>query len=66
MHLENEFIKSLSALDIQEALKIDIVEARYKLKEFNFSTNEVDTIINRYKGSIDSFLEEYDKICKKQ
>ena len=65
MHLENEFIKSLSAFDIHEALQINIVEVRYKLKEFNFSTNEIDTIINRYGGSIASFLEKYDKICKK-
>ena len=62
MHLENEFVKSCDAFDIHEALKINIIEAKYKLKEFNFSTNEVDTIINKYKGSIGSFLEKYNKI----
>lgn len=56
LNLENEFIKSCNTFDIQEALNISKLQAKRKLKDFNFSINEVDTIINKYKGSIGSFL----------
>lgn len=56
LNLENEFIKSCNTFDIQEALNISKLQAKHKLKEFNFSINEIDTIINIYRGSIGSFL----------
>ena len=58
MSLEKEFVKGCCAFDIHESLNINMKEAKHKLKNFDFSTSEIDTIANRYKGSIQSFLDK--------
>ena len=57
--LKNEYIKTLEAFDVHEALGIDIKEARKKLKNFDFTTKEKNMIINKFKGGVSEFLKNF-------
>lgn len=57
--LTNEYIKTFNTFDIKEALEIDKEEAKKKLKKSDFTIREKNIILNKYKGGVERFLEEY-------
>lgn len=58
LNMEDEFIKYCSVFDIHEALNISIIEAKYKLKYFDFSLEEKNKILKRLKCSMNSFIDK--------
>lgn len=54
--LTNDFIKKHKPFDIHEALNIDIKEAREKLKNFDFTAQEKNIILNKFCSDAESFL----------
>lgn len=58
--LTNDFIKIFDSSEVEEALEIDIKEARRKLKNNDFTVKERNIIMNTFRGCAPGFIKSID------